>query len=163
MRAFSGQRAILSHEMHLDGSPAQVFPLLCPVREYDWIEQWECEIIHSRSGIAELDCVFRTDLPLLGGPEIWVVCEYDPPRQIAFVRTGRHRTMRYIISLEAVGTGTRATWTQVQTGLDQDGNQMVADAESTSFDAIMTALETKLNHWLRTGTILRAAADQPED
>jgi len=163
MRAFDGQRAVFSHEMLLDGSPEEIFPLLCPVREYDWIEEWECEVIHSHSGFAELDCVFRTDLPTSGGPETWVVCQYEPPRRIAFVRTGRQRTMRYSIDLEVADGSTRATWTQVVTGLDQEGNRALKGPASSTFATIMASLEAKLNHWLRTGTMLRRPANQPEE
>ena len=28
----------------VEASPEQVFPLLCPVREYDWIAVWQCEM-----------------------------------------------------------------------------------------------------------------------
>jgi hypothetical protein len=31
----------------------QVFPLLCPVRECDWLEGWNCTLLHSGSGLAE--------------------------------------------------------------------------------------------------------------
>lgn len=44
-------------------SPSKVFPLLCPVRGYEWIESWRCEMLHSNSGIAEKNCVFRTRFP----------------------------------------------------------------------------------------------------
>ena len=44
--------------MTLSGSPEQVFPLLCPTREYDWIETWQCELIYSDSGFAEPGCIF---------------------------------------------------------------------------------------------------------
>jgi len=43
--------------------PGKVFPLLCPLREYEWIEGWQCEMLHSDSGIAEKNCVFRTRFP----------------------------------------------------------------------------------------------------
>ena len=50
---------------HFDvpATPDRVFPLLCPVREYEWIPGWECDVLHSVSGVAEEDCVFRTRFP----------------------------------------------------------------------------------------------------
>jgi hypothetical protein len=36
----------LFHEP-VDAPPADVFPLLCPVREYEWIEPWSCDMIFS--------------------------------------------------------------------------------------------------------------------
>ncbi len=52
--------------------PDKVFPLLCPVREYEWIEPWQCEILHSDSGIAEKNCVFRTHAPG-ESDDVWVI------------------------------------------------------------------------------------------
>ena len=42
------------------GSIDEVFPLLCPVRERDWLDGWEFRMIHSSSGLIEKDCVFAT-------------------------------------------------------------------------------------------------------
>ena len=50
----------------IEAPPERVFPLLCPVREHEWIPAWKAEMVHSKSGFAELDCVFRTNNPLEG-------------------------------------------------------------------------------------------------
>ena len=49
----------------LKGTPDDIFPLLCPVREYEWLETWQCEMIYTKSGFTELDCIFKTSLPSL--------------------------------------------------------------------------------------------------
>jgi hypothetical protein len=56
-------RIVRSFRMQLAAAPDKVFPLLCPTREYDWIEAWKCRMIHSDSGYAEPDCIFKTDFP----------------------------------------------------------------------------------------------------
>jgi hypothetical protein len=66
--------------------PAAVFPLLCPVLEYDWVPGWECRLIYTESGVAEPRCVFQTDRPGAGGVDTWVVSHYQPAERIAFVR-----------------------------------------------------------------------------
>ena len=33
-------RITRAYDQHLAAEPARVFPLLCPVRELDWIEGW---------------------------------------------------------------------------------------------------------------------------
>ena len=40
---------------------SKVFPLLCPVREADWIDGWNPVLVLTQSGFAEQDCVFITD------------------------------------------------------------------------------------------------------
>lgn len=53
-------RARRTYTQRLVGAPDTVFPLLCPVREADWIEGWDPVWVASNSGVAEPDCVFVT-------------------------------------------------------------------------------------------------------
>jgi len=57
------KRTVKKHTILLHGKPEVLFPLLCPVREYEWIEPWKCDMIYSDSGFAEQDCIFQTDFP----------------------------------------------------------------------------------------------------
>lgn len=72
-----------THQFTVKAPLEKVFPLLCPVREYEWIPGWDCELLHSQSGVAEEDCVFRTDRTDTG-PMTWVVSRYQPPDRIEF-------------------------------------------------------------------------------
>ena len=47
--AFKGNRVVETHKEMIKGSPTKIFPLLCPVQEYKWIDNWDCEIIFSNS------------------------------------------------------------------------------------------------------------------
>ena len=101
---------------------ADVFALLCPVREYDWIETWQCTLIHSASGVAELDCVFKTDFAQNGGPETWTCSCHEPPRRIDYIIVGAHHVTRLNIVLdEAADGGCSSVWTRVYTALDEEG------------------------------------------
>ena len=78
-------KRIKHHVMQIAASPAVVFPLLCPVREADWIDGWSCEMLHSESGLAELGCVFKTNR----APEneaFWIMTRCDSPREAEYVR-----------------------------------------------------------------------------
>lgn len=48
-----------SFTQSLKGTPEQVFPLLCPVREADWIPGWTTDWVISESGVAEQTVFFR--------------------------------------------------------------------------------------------------------
>jgi hypothetical protein len=64
----------------LDGTPVEVLPLLCPVREVEWVPGWAPRLVLSASGVAEPDCVFTTP-DAAAGPEaeaIWTVLAQDP-------------------------------------------------------------------------------------
>jgi hypothetical protein len=157
------RRTIQEHRMRLDGKPEAVFPLLCPVRETEWIETWRCEMIHSESGFAEQDCIFRTDFPADGPRDTWVVSRYEKPRLIEFVRVNAIRAIRYTITLEETGAGgTEAIWRQVITGLDAPGDAFVEQLSDAAFRTRMSALEQMLNHYLTTGRMLRLSEIRPE-
>jgi hypothetical protein len=154
-------RATKTYTMILSGMPECVFSLLCPVREYEWIESWRCEMIFSNSGRAELDCIFRTDFPDEGPAETWVVSKYQPYSLIEFVRMNSLRAIRYTIELRATESQTtEATWTQVITGLNQEGDRLVQSMTDEEYAMEKVALERMLNHYLLTGRMLSAADAQ---
>ena len=141
----------------LAASIETVFPLLCPVREYDWIDTWDCEMIHSDSGIAEDGCIFRTQpIASLGiDRETWGCVRYEPPRRIGFVRTSEHLLMRLDIDLapEPGGAGCRATFRVTATGLDDAGDSLI-DRLTPGFEPLYRKVLAKLDHFLKTGTRL---------
>ncbi len=134
--------------------PTKVFPLLCPVREYEWIEPWRCEMLHSDSGIAEKNCVFRTRGAEESFDDVWVISHYEPNTRIEFVRINRLRVMTLSIALTDNGDGTtRAVNEQLLVGLTPEGNEALQSlAGSFSFE--MRVGEVLLNHFLKTGNRL---------
>ena len=158
----SHPRKAVSHVMQLDAPPEEVFPLLCPVREYEWIDVWQCEMIHSASGVAEAGAVFRTAFPQDGPPDIWVISRYEPPRVIEFVRVNALRTIHYAIHLESEAAGhSRWRWTQTLTGLNAEGNALIAAVDAADFAQKIDAIASRLAHFLATGTMLRDNRSSP--
>lgn len=150
------KRTMRSYSMQLDASPDDIFPLLCPVREYEWIQPWRCEMVYSESGWAELDCVFKTNFPEDGEEDTWVVSRYEPPTRIEFVRVNPGRCMRYSIELRQRDDGTTvALWQQVITSLSAEGEKFVAGCRDEAFHQKMGMLQTMLNHFLKTSSMLR--------
>jgi hypothetical protein len=152
----NGCRRKRSFKMTLSASPEQVFPLLCPTREYDWIESWQCEMIYSDSGFAELGCIFKTSFAADGPEDTWVVSRHEEPVLIEFVRVNPLRVIRYTITLSRAGNGgTEAEWAQVITGIGEEGRQFVRGLEDEGFSARMAMVEKMLEHYLMTGAMLR--------
>ena len=150
-------RTIKSYAMRLNSVPNVIFPLLCPVREYDWIETWRCEMIYTKSGFAELDCVFKTKFPNEDAEETWVVSKYEYPHEIEFVRVNSFRSIRYSIKLVSLDSGlTQATWQQIITGLNNAGDNFVADYKDEAYENLMKKLENMINHFLNTGEMLKS-------
>lgn len=152
---FSARRAIRVARQHLLATPDRVFSLLCPTREYDWIETWKCRMVHSASGFAELDCVFVTDFPS-EGEDVWVVSGYRPNEEIQFVRFNGQRVIRYCITLTDNRDGTtEAEWRQVLTGVNAEGNRLVEGVTDELYQQRIQTLERRLNHYLTTGEMLK--------
>lgn len=151
MPNFMAKRIKNSFVQRFHAPSGKIFPLLCPVREYEWIEQWKCEMLHSDSGIAEKNCVFRTRFPEESSHDIWVITRYEPNTGIEFVRVNALRTMCLSITLTDNGDGTtRAVNEQLLVGLTEEGNQLL-DSMADSFSFEMRMGEAMLNHYLSTG------------
>jgi hypothetical protein len=153
------KRVVCEYEHFLDAQSAEIFPLLCPVREYEWIPQWRCDIIYTQSGVAELGCVFTTDYDDDFGKETWVVFSYAPSEKIAFVRTGKHRTTRYEVYLQPREKGTLIRWSQEITALDSRGDDLLAEFSQASFEAFMIPLNRMLAHYLATGKAMELSLE----
>lgn len=160
MNKRDGRRITREYATIHKAEPGRVFPLLCPVREYEWIPPWHCELVYSQSGYAELGCVFSTDFGDQWGPEVWVVSDYLPGEKIAFVRTGTLRTTRYevLLAAEEGGRATRLIWRQEMTGLTPEGDRLLDALTGQEFQAMMVELNGMLAYYLATGE--SAPADQ---
>ncbi len=155
MTEFTASRDTQTAIMNLNAPPALVFPLLCPVREYEWLPMWRCEMIYSTSGVAEDNCVFITQFPGDRGREIWSVSRYEPDRAIEFVRfTHDVKITRLNIHLESEGDRTVATWTRTMTALSAEGNAIIENIGQDAYKTEVAMLEEMLNHYLKTGRML---------
>lgn len=135
------------------GSVDQVFPLLCPVREKDWLDGWNYRMIHSKSGLIEKDCVFTT--PHHGDHEtVWHVTQYDPmDYRIEFLRvTPGENVVRINIDLEKVTDELTNVHIRYQyTALNEEANFYIENQLKDDFCGQMKWWEKAINHYLETG------------
>lgn len=147
-------RASHTYVQELIAPPARVFPLLCPVREADWIEGWEPALVASVSGVAERDCVFTT----AAGPAeaIWYVTRHEPATHLVeMIRiTPGITACRLTIQLRATASGCEAEVTYTHTSLGPEGDAFVAAFTPTYYREFMRDWEARLNHYLRHGAAL---------
>jgi len=163
MNPIDSGRVTRSYTQHIEARPELVFPLLCPVREADWLDGWigEVEMVHSQSGLAEEGCVFRTRVP--GRPEtVWMITRHDPVQGVVEffrVTTGLVAT-RLRIEVEGRGDGSSSVHvTYTFTPLGPAGRAFVGENHSgDAFRDDMSWWQDSMNHWLRSGEILRAPA-----
>lgn len=144
------RRIHLRATQHVHGEPEAIFPLLCPVREFDWIPSWECQLVYTESGVAEEGCVFQTDMD--GDPDTWVISRFEPRERISFIRVHPLRVIRYDIYLQPQGDGsTVLRWEQEITALDEDGDRHVGAQSQEEFAGLIAKVEQMLDHYLKTG------------
>lgn len=160
MAEFHGKRVTHVYTQTNLAAPEQVFPLLCPVREADWVPGWEYRLIYSESGLAESGCVFVT--PNQDGSETtWVVTEYDSVMfRIGFAWVNPGVVAAEIrIWLEPNSAGkTTAHIDYTYTGLSVEGNREVERYDEKWFQHKMQSWEAAINHYLRTGKRINASA-----
>jgi hypothetical protein len=145
-------RATLTYVQHLAGTPGDVFPLLCPVREMEWVEGWEPGIVISHSGVAERDCVFTT--PDGEREAIWTILEHDPHAHVVEMLkvTPGFIVTRLRIALALEPGGTAATVTYTYTALSSAGEEFVAGRTPAAYEAFMRGWEAELNRYLLATT-----------
>ncbi len=159
MRTVPPRRVVRSYTQRLVAPPSAVLPLLCPVREADWIDGWEPLVVFTASGGAEEDCVFVTS----SEPDdaVWYVTRHDAEE--GFVEmikfTPGVTACRLTIQLRPTDEGTAAEITYRHTSLGPAGDRFLRDFTEAHYQDFMQDWERRLNHYLATGSMLRDPAD----
>ena len=121
MKKFQGNRIISRHIMNFDAKPEDIFPLLCPERELEWIDGWDYDMIYSVTGVAELGCTFRTNLPP-EGEAYWVMTRHIQPIEAEYVKLVAGLAIISLnIKLEKQEYGTAAEMVRTFTGITEPG------------------------------------------
>jgi hypothetical protein len=139
MNSFRGNRVVHEYVQANPASPEKLFPLLCPVREAEWLPGWEYRLIYSASGFAEPGCVF-TSPGLKDGEKTWTVTEYDRAAgRIAFVWVAPGLVIAQLqIHVTPCGDGSSRTRIRYcYTGLSEEGNREVETYDRPWFEARM--------------------------
>jgi hypothetical protein len=154
---FKGIQKTYSYTQINNGSIKNVFPLLCPVREMDWLDGWNFKMIHSNSGLIEKDCVFTT--PHHGEYEtVWHVTQYDKLNyKIEFLRvTPNENVVKINILLDRINVQqTKAIIDYQYTALNEEQNEFINNELGQSFIDSMKWWEKSINYYLASGKMLR--------
>lgn len=143
------------------GAIEEVFPLLCPVREKDWLDGWDYKMVHSLSGLIEHNCVFTTINPKKI-ETIWHVTQYDRINyKIEFLRVApNENTVKINIHLEPKNEIiTKALIKYTYTFLQKNITIKMIDATEKSFKKSMDWWEKSINYYLKTEKMLLKAND----
>lgn len=154
-REFKAKRVTRCYQQTIKAPPSKVFPLLCPVREADWLFGWDCEIICSESGFAEEGGVFISSSSHEGEKgTIWLITKRDEEnKEIEFARiTPESRVARLIISVkETEGNNSLVNISYTFTALNKDGNRFIEEFTEEKFIESMKFWEDSMDYYLTTG------------
>ena len=155
MKIAKPRRVTRTYTQTLQGTPAEIFPLYCPVKEALWCEGWDPVVVFTESGVVEKDCVFITE----DGPAqaAWYVTEYDADKGLVEMikHTPGKTFVKLNIVLAAVSADTsRATITYSYTALSVPGEKVLAAFTAADYTTAMQAWEKAMNHYLKTGEML---------
>lgn len=137
-------------EINIRARVEDVFPLLCPKREEEWIPGWECETIWSQSGYNEEGAIFRTTKPY-GTELFWNTLKYDmESRVVDFFITAPHRYMfRFKINLSTANDGILTLYfSQTFTSLSEEGNNLLNQYKTEDFTGRLKNLREFINQYL---------------
>lgn len=145
------ERTTLEFTGTFDATPEELFPLLCPTREADWVEGWDCQLLYTESAYGEDKAIFSTDENCSGGPGLWMLTKYEPNRVAEFIRFMNNDVLqhsRMTVNDNADGT-TSITWEATFTALTEKGNHVVNNIMGNSHvssEAIVGMLKAYLKN-----------------
>jgi len=156
MIAKNPNRVSHTYTQTINAGIKDIMPLFCPVRELDWCESWNPKVVFSQSGLVEKDCIFITEQ---GETEVvWIVTDYDINKGHVemFYHVPEVLITKLEIQLSAINSKqSKAVITYSKTSLSTLGNKLLNAFTKESYDTMMDSWEKAMNHYLRTGTMLR--------
>ncbi len=157
--SFTARRVTRTYCQTINAAPARVFPLLCPVREAEWLDGWQYTMIYSESGLIEEGAVFSTPHP--GEADtVWIVTRHDPRRrEIEFTRfTPASRVCVLRVGVRAKDEDKSfVDISYTYTATAPAGNAFIQDFTEDAFLGAVEFWEKSVNYYLETGKKLTRA------
>lgn len=151
MSRFLSKRVSREYVQMNAGQPDRVFPLLCPVRESEWLPHFKARVIYSSTGISEDGAIFQTTHD--DEKITWIITKYNPNSLIEMMYIiPDTMIVRINIQLEKHDkkhTKTRIRYTK--TGLTEKGNAEVEKFTEERFNQQMEHWEKAINFYLIHG------------
>ncbi len=154
---FSAKRIIRSYCQTINSSPEIIFPLICPVKEAEWADGWDYEMLYSKSSYAEEGAVFIT--PWEGEENtIWVITVHDSINyKVEFVRVTPN-SRASILKVHIREKDKKSSFvdiTYIYTSITNEGNNFIDEYTEDVFLEMVKHWENSVNYFLETGKKLR--------
>lgn len=150
---FLARRITSTYRQTINATPDVVFPLICPVREAEWLDGWRHTMLFSQSGFVEEGAVFST--PGEGEADtVWIVTRHDAIRlAVEFTRfTPGSRVCVLRIGVTPGGDDrSLVDIAYTYTATAPAGNAFIDAFTEDAFLRAVRFWERSMNHWLETG------------
>lgn len=146
-----------SYKQTLYGKKEEIFKLLCPVREKEWLQGWGYKMFYSESGFAEKGCIFETDNDF--GSYQWVMSKYDDSDYcIQFVKFIQGK-MIVIIDIALMDGDKDIVYCDINYTLtaidDAIIDEMHTENTQEVFNGHMKIWEDSINYFIKTGEMMQ--------
>ncbi|MFQ6084428.1 MAG: hypothetical protein ACE5WD_13880 [Candidatus Aminicenantia bacterium] len=152
---FKSKRISRTGIITLNAPLKRVFPLFGPIKEKEWAEGWNPEIVYSTSNQIEEHMVFKTRLHNHKEQDYtWVVTKYMPEQSLVeytVFTTERLWCITIRCSENTTNQTTEAEITYTYTGLTERGNEMNEKALHRMYSKDLKDWEEAINYYLETG------------
>lgn len=150
-------RIVKEGTFELNAEAKTVFPLLCPVKEDEWIDGWEdiCTMVYTDSGIAEEGCIFETDIPL-EGKSLWICSMYDAENtKIEYIKHIFGKAIiKWRTEVRDIEGGCSLMQSRyVATSLSKEGRKVVESLGNKGFTELMEGLQERINYFFAHGSM----------
>lgn len=149
-------KLIRRYQQILEGSKEEIFPLLCPVREKEWLQGWDYRMIYSESGYAEKGCIFDTNNNY--GSYRWVITKHDKEHyEIQFIKIMTDKII-VILDIDLKESNEKLTNCNIQYTFIPLSNEaseyMHKENTENIFNKHMKIWEDSLNYYLKYSEML---------
>lgn len=145
---FQAKREHRYCKMYIHANKEDVFPMLCPERELEYMSGWTYRWVYSNSGFMEKNCVFVT--PQYGTETTWILMDCDHEncsfQAVQFAKDLMAIQLR--VSLNQIAKGeTEIAAQYCLTALTETGNQAISIMSQERFDADLVIMQAELNDY----------------
>lgn len=151
------KRVVRTYKHRFNYSCEAIFPLLCPVREDDWIPGWreQRRLVYTESGFAEQGCVFTTaNQPHLMRSATWVNNVYQPFEKIQYSAVNENLVYQIQVDLKPLDSGCEVLLTRTWTALTVEAEEFLGKMQAVA-DEKPPDLFLLIDHYLATGKMMR--------
>lgn len=129
-------------------APDDVFALMCPVAEHDWVPGWKTKSILSRSGLVETDCVFVT--PSGDKDATWITTRHNKEKRALtmYKLVPGESVTRLDIAVCENAAGAETTVRYEHTALNEAGRKLVDRHTREKYRETMNAWRSEISDYL---------------